>query len=149
MPRAWRKAAMALAVRGASLVRSRAFLASLTLHLAAWVVGGLQIFFLARALGGPLTVAQALSLEGIVFGLRAVLFFVPGGVGVQEISLAAVGASFGLSPVETAAIAVLLRLRDVIVLTPGLLVWLALEAARGLARPSLRRPPRSKELPCT
>ena len=127
------------------MLRSPAFAGSLGLHLAAWIIGGLQIFLLAQALGGPITVAQALSLEGIVFALRSAFFFVPAGVGVQEIGLAAVAASFGLAPVETAAIAVLLRLRDGIVLTPGLLIWMALEARRALAP----LPSKPEELPCT
>ena len=141
----WWAALIGLATRGAILLRSPAFAVSLGLHMAAWIIGGLQIFLLAQAIGGPLTVAQALSLEGIVFALRSAFFFVPAGVGVQEIGLAAVGASFGMAPVETAAIAVLLRLRDGIVLTPGILIWIALEARRALAPLS----PKPEELPCT
>ncbi len=123
--------------------------ASFVLHLAAWLVGGVQIFVLAKVLDAPLTLPQAMSLEGLVFALRAAFFFVPAGAGVQEIGVAAVGAGYGLSPVDTAAIALLLRLRDVVVLTPGLVLWGVIELRRALA--PVQAPPAplaNGNLPC-
>lgn len=135
-----------LSLVGASL-KSRRFGASLGLHGLAWVMGGVQVFLLARAIGAPLTVLQGLSLEGLVFALRAAFFFVPAGAGVQEIGLAAIGAGYGLAPADTAALALLLRLRDLVALTPMLIAWGVLEgraalgSVAGPAAPTPGHPP--------
>ena len=79
---------------------------------------------------------------------RSAGFFVPGALGVQEVALILVGNLVGLS-VETAiVIAIVKRLRDVVVGVPGLLVWQWAEGfrfelswvAKGL-RPVLARRP--------
>jgi hypothetical protein len=54
---------------------------------------------------------------------RSAGFMIPGALGVQEAALLAVGGLVGL-PVETAMIiAVVKRLRDIVIGVPGLLVW--------------------------
>lgn len=143
---AWRSAVRSvLALVGDSL-RSKAFSASFGLHLLAWLAGGVQIYALAKCLGAPLSLPQSLSLEGLVFAIRSAAFFVPAGAGVQELSLATVGAAYGLAPIDIAAFAVLLRLRDLLVLSPALLIWLVFEArGTALAVPQAK----SGRLPCS
>jgi uncharacterized membrane protein YbhN (UPF0104 family) len=54
---------------------------------------------------------------------RSAGFMIPGALGVQEAALLVVGGLVGL-PVETAMIiAVVKRLRDIVIGVPGLLVW--------------------------
>lgn len=149
MPRAWKAALKAVLALVKESLGSRVFTASFGLHVAAWVTGGVQIFLLAKCLDAPLTLPQALSLEGLVFAVRSAFFFVPAGAGVQEIGLAAVGAAYGLSPVDIAAFAVLLRLRDLVVLSPALLAWLLLEARRAVTPLPTHPSSNPGSLPCS
>lgn len=148
MPRAWKAGLKAVLVLVGDSLKSRAFTASFVLHVAAWVTGGVQIFLLAKCLGAPLTLPQALSLEGLVFAVRSAFFFIPAGAGVQEIGLAAVGAAYGLAPVDIAAFALLLRLRDLVVLSPALVAWLVLEARHAVTPLSPIPSPNPGSLPC-
>ncbi len=134
-PAAWRNGMWSLLAQTGHRLRSLRFAISLAFHGAAWAAGGVQIFCLAQFLGDPLTAQQAFSLEGLVFAARAAAFFIPAGLGVQEMALVGVGGAYGLAPVDVAALALLFRLRDFAALVPAFPVWLALEA-RDALRPS-------------
>jgi hypothetical protein len=107
------------------------FPAAIGLHFLAWAGGGLQVWIGARLLGQDLTLAQAIALESLVYAGRAIFFFIPAGVGVQEAGIVALGALMKIDPAHTLAIALLLRGRDLICGAPGLLAWLAVERAGG------------------
>lgn len=122
------------------------FLRSFACHLGAWALGGLQIYAAAAAMRVPLPVGDALALEGLVYGLRGLCFFVPGGLGVQEAGVLFGGALFGLTPTAAASLAITLRVRDAVVGAPALATWAMLEFAewRSEAR---RRPGREASSP--
>lgn len=92
------------------------------LHFLAWVMGGVQIWMAAQALGFEIDFYEAIAIESAAYAGRAILFFIPAGLGSQEAGLVAAGLIFGLSPAESLALGFVLRLRDVVFGVP-LLAW--------------------------
>ncbi len=92
------------------------------LHFLAWVMGGLQIWMAARALGYDIGPYESIAIESAAYAGRAILFFVPAGLVTQEAGLVAAGLVFGLTPAQSLALALVLRLRDVVFGLP-LLAW--------------------------
>lgn len=108
--------------------RRRPVAASTLIHLAAWVLGGIQVWAAAAFLGMPLSFLGAMSLHSLGSAARGAAFLVPMGAGVQEVSFVLVGAAVGLGEAEAIAMSLLLRARDVAVAIPALLLWLVAEA---------------------
>lgn len=95
---------------------------SVALHFLAWIMGGVQIWMAALALGFEIDLFEAIAIESVAYAGRAITFFVPAGLGTQEAGLVAAGLVFGLSPAESLALGFVLRLRDVVFGVP-LLAW--------------------------
>ena len=113
----------------------RAFLASVLLHLAGWMVGALEAWIGLRLMGHPLSVAGVLALESLVAAARSVIFFVPLNAGVQEGAYVLLGGLLGLPPGLALAVSLLRRARDLIKGLPALAVWQLIEG-RELRRPA-------------
>ena len=105
----------------------RAFFGSIVLHLAAWVIGALEVWIGLRFMGRSLDVAETLLLESLVTVIRSITFFVPLGVGIQEGSYVLVGALVGLPADLALAVSLLKRARDVIKGVPALMQWQLVE----------------------
>ncbi len=61
-------------------------------------------------------------MESAAYAGRVILFFGPAGLGSQEAGLVAAGLVFGLSPAQSLALGIVLRLRDVVFGLP-LIAW--------------------------
>lgn len=96
--------------------------AALALHFVAWIMGGVQIWMAAQALGFDINLYEGIALESAAYAGRAILFFIPAGLVTQEAGLVAAGLIFGLAPAEALALGLVLRLRDVVLGAP-LLAW--------------------------
>ena len=92
----------------------RGFLTALGLHFVAWALGGVQIWMVARALSVPLDLCSAIVIESAAFAVRGAAFIVPAGLGIQEATLVFAGLAYGLNPAQSIAIALVLRLRDIV-----------------------------------
>jgi Lysylphosphatidylglycerol synthase TM region len=95
---------------------------STALHFLAWVMGGLQMWMAAHALGADISLFEAIAIESAAYAGRAILFFVPAGLVTQEAGLLAAGLVFGMSAPQALALGLVLRLRDAVFGLP-LLVW--------------------------
>ena len=102
---------------------------SLALHGAAWLMGGVQIWMAAWALGYDLSLFEAIAVESAAYAGRAVFFFIPAGLVSQEAGLLAAGLVFGLTAPQALALGLVLRLRDLL-MAGGLLLWPLLEWRR-------------------
>lgn len=109
-------------VRADCAGRRRGMAVAIVLHLLAWSVGGFQLWAAAKVLGLPLDLYQAIVVESAAYAARAVIFFVPAGLAVQEGALIVACAAFGVGTVPALALALVLRLRDVVYGLP-LLLW--------------------------
>jgi putative membrane protein len=102
----------------------RAAVIAASYHLGAWLLGAGEVWLVLVAIGHPLSPTDCVTVESLGMLARSAGFFIPGALGAQEGGLILVGSLFGLSPGTSIAIAILRRLRDVVVGAPGLLAWL-------------------------
>ena len=103
--------------------RPREMLMAGLLHFTCWLLGAAEIWVVLLALGRPLSPTKCIIVEAVSMTARSAGFFVPGALGVQEIGLIMAGQLVGLSPETAVLIAIVKRLRDVLIGVPGLLLW--------------------------
>lgn len=106
--------------------RRRGMAIAIALHFLAWALDGFQLWLAARVLGIPLDLFEAVVVQSAAYAVRAVIFFVPAGLAVQEAALVVACEAFGINMVDALALALVLRLRDVVSGLP-LLGWPLLE----------------------
>jgi putative membrane protein len=104
-----------------------AFAGCILLHLLAWLIGGLETWIGLWFMGHPLGVAEVLAIEGLVYALRSVTFFIPLGAGVQEGGYVLIGGLLGLPSDLALAVSLLKRGRDLAIGLPALLLWQIIE----------------------
>ena len=103
--------------------------AAIALHIVGWGLSGVQVWIAAWIFGVPLALWQALAIESAATSARVILFFVPGGIGMQEAGAVLAGAALGVPAPAALAFSLVLRLRDV-AFGMALLAWPALEWRR-------------------
>ena len=110
--------------------RRRSVLTCCGWQLAAWVAGAGEIWLAAHYLGHPSGLVDAVILESLSQAISTAAFLVPGALGAQEAGFVGLGALVGMSPDVALALALSRRVRDLVVYSPGLLVWQAAELRR-------------------
>ncbi len=111
----------------------RGLLASFAVHLAGVFFGASEVWIVLACMGYPVTPAEAIAIESLGQGSRAAVFVVPAGLGVQDGTLIAVSAIFGVPAEVALAMALIKRVPDLVFGIPGLLAWQALEGRRLLS----------------
>lgn len=89
-----------------------------------------EIMLATEWLGAPVTLAEALILEGVTQAARAGSFLIPGALGIQEGAYIMMGGVVGLPPEVALAASIVRRVRQLLVGLPGLVVWQRLESKR-------------------
>lgn len=92
-------------------------------HLLAWTLGAAEAWAILAVLGTPVSLAEAYVIESLGMAARSLGFVLPAGLGAQEAGLAAVGVALGVPLQEAIAMAMLKRLREVLMNVPGLVAW--------------------------
>ncbi|MBF0354029.1 MAG: flippase-like domain-containing protein [Alphaproteobacteria bacterium] len=87
-----------------------------------------EVWLILFLMGSPATLAAALIIESLTALLRTAAFLVPGGLGVQEGSLLALGSLVGIAPEAALAMALIKRGREISVGLMGLLAWGAVKS---------------------
>ena len=82
------------------------------LHLLCWFLGAGELWLIFHLLGQPVSVPEALVIDGVVAGLRTFVFMVPVAAGVQEASYVLACAVFAISPAAAVAASLARRARD-------------------------------------
>jgi len=111
----------------------RGLAASLIVHLAGIFLGAAEVWIALFFMGQPISVAQALAIESLGQGSRAVAFLLPAGLGVQDGALVAACAIFGIPADAALAMALIKRVPDLVLGIPALFAWQALEGRHVLA----------------
>lgn len=111
--------------------RPRAIAACFLWQLAAWLAGTLEIWVAGQVLGADISWGEALVIEALIQALSSAAFLVPGALGVQEAGFVGLGLLLGLDPATAAALAVVRRVRDLVLYLPGLLAWAWVERRGG------------------
>ena len=89
-----------------------------------WCGGLVETWIVLRLLSPHNTFASAFAIEALAMILNSILFFIPGKIGSAEGIRLGVAALVGLAPAQGAAYALVRRARELIWLTPGIVVLL-------------------------
>jgi putative membrane protein len=101
-------------------------------RLATWLLHTGETWLALYFLGVPVGLAQALILESLSSAVRSAAFAVPGGLGIQEGGFVLLGGRLGLRPEIALALALVKRVREILVGAPALIAW-AMAERRSLA----------------
>jgi putative membrane protein len=115
--------AKALAVLREMISRRDAVWTGILLHLVCWAAGAAETWLIFRLMHRPIGLAPALVIDSLVGAIRAVLFFVPGALGIQEGGYVLLCGLFGLPPGAALALSLARRARDLLIAAPVLLSW--------------------------
>jgi glycosyltransferase 2 family protein len=94
------------------------------LHFLGWALGALEVLAIFYAVGIPISVQEAIAIEALASVVKAVAFFIPGSLGVQDggnvllLTLFGFPSSFGLT------FSLVRRLRELLWISLGLVVLL-------------------------
>jgi putative membrane protein len=114
--------------------RHRRIWLAMSPHIAAWLMGAVQVWAAAQAMDRPLSAAEALSLESLVYAARGAFFFVPWGVGIQEGTFVLVGSVLGIDAASAIALSLILRARDILIGVPAIAFWYTVEGRQRLLK---------------
>lgn len=101
----------------------RNFVVSTLYNFLGWFTGTFEVYFIGIALGMPISFTEAWLLEALIQVLRIVTFFIPSSVGIQEGGIVLIFAEFGFSSGLSLAFAMVRRIREMIWIGLGLLLW--------------------------
>jgi putative membrane protein len=103
---------------------------SFIVHLVTIFFGAVEVWIAFYFMGHPVSVAAAIAIESIGQGGKAAAFMLPGGIGVQDGTMIAASAIFGVPADVALAMALIKRVPDLVLGIPSLLAWQALEGRR-------------------
>jgi putative membrane protein len=106
---------------------------SFFVHLVTVFFGAVEVWIAFFFMGHPVSVGTAIAIESIGQGGKAVAFMLPGGIGVQDGTMIAAAAIFGVPAEVALAMALIKRVPDLVLGIPSLLLWQALEGRRMFA----------------
>jgi len=92
-------------------------------RLAALILQTGEVWLAATLLGFPIGIVEALMLKSLSSTLSDAAFVVPNSYGIQEGAFIVLGALVGLGPDAALAISLAIRLREILIDVPGLLIW--------------------------
>ena len=96
---------------------------SIVFHLVAWLLGSVEAWLILSFLGVPVSLATATVIEAFGTGIRFATFLVPASLGVQEGGYAVTFLALGLSTVDGVAFGLVRRIRELVWVALGLLVF--------------------------
>jgi putative membrane protein len=106
----------------------RRLLLSIGFHFAAWVLGTLEAWLILRLLDVDVSLALATIIEAFANAIRFATFLVPASVGVLEGGYVAMFGPLGLAASTAIAFGLVRRVRELVWIVAGLVVFAALRA---------------------
>ncbi|MBT6406801.1 MAG: TIGR00374 family protein [Rhodospirillaceae bacterium] len=82
-----------------------------------------EVWLAAYLLGYPISIVEALLLKSLSSTLSDFAFVVPNSYGVQEGAFVVLGGLIGLTPEVSLAISLAIRIRELLIDLPGLMLW--------------------------
>ena len=106
------------------------FVASFLIHLVVMFFGAIEVWIAVAFMGHPLSLSEAVVIESLGLGSRGAAFALPGGLGVQDGTLIAACAIFGVPAEVALALALIKRIAEIVLGLPSLWAWHVLEGWR-------------------
>ena len=103
--------------------RLRIVFFALFIRMLGWIGGAFEIYVFFLIIGIDVSIMDVLIIESFTAILRAIVFFVPAGLGIQEFAFVIAGSFVGLSSEAAFSAAIGRRLREVLVGIPALISW--------------------------
>jgi putative membrane protein len=97
--------------------------AGATWRMLSWLLHSGETWLALWYLGAPVSLADALILEALSTAVRSGAFAVPGAIGVQEGGFVLLAPLVGISPEMALSLALVKRLRELVIGGGGLAVW--------------------------
>lgn len=88
-----------------------------------WLLGAVEVCLALHFLGHDQGLGVGLVIESLGQAVKAVGFVVPGALGVSEGGFVVIGSLFGLPPAVSIALALIKRLREIVLGLPALGAW--------------------------
>ncbi len=108
-----------------SFQKTRLFKA-LLFRLLGWIAGAFEIYVFLWIIGIDAKILDVVLIESVTAIIRSLVFFVPAGLGVQELAFVMIGEFVGYSGFVSFSIAMGRRLREIMVGIPAILAWFLL-----------------------
>jgi len=105
---------------------------SSTLHLVSWILTSAEVWAALSLMGHPVTFRQSIVLLSLGHAVRSAAFLIPSGLGAQEVGFVVLGSMYALPPEVGLALSLAIRIRELVLGLPALLVWSFLERRRVL-----------------
>lgn len=102
-------------------------IACFAMHIVTWFAAGAGAWIVLKFSGQSIALDHVLAIEALIFAVRAVAFFVPGALGVQEGAYLLIAPVFGLPMSAAIALSIIKRGRELAIGVPTLLFWQANE----------------------
>lgn len=100
------------------------------LMLLSYLLGSFETWYALRLLGHPVDLAPALAIEALTQATRHASFLVPAGLGVQEAAVLLFGHLAGVGGDVALSLALVKRMRELLLGVPALLSWQWFETRR-------------------
>jgi len=101
---------------------------ALAWQFAGYLSGTFETWFALYLLGHPVSIGAAIAIEALTQAARHASFLVPGGLGVQEASVMMFAYLAGVSGEVALSLALIKRMREILLGVPALLSWQWVEA---------------------
>ncbi|HET7343574.1 MAG TPA: lysylphosphatidylglycerol synthase transmembrane domain-containing protein [Methylomirabilota bacterium] len=109
---------------------------SIAFHLVAWLLGSLEAWLILSFLGVHVSLATATVIEAFGTGIRFATFLVPASLGAQEGGYVVTFLALGLGTAEGVSFGLVRRLRELVWVALGLLVFAVMRHGPVVAAPS-------------
>ncbi len=98
---------------------------ALALALGNWMLGALEIYYVMKFLGAPVSLSEAYIIEAVAQMVRMGTFFIPMSIGTQEVAFLVIVDLITGSSTVGMALGIIRRLREIIWIAVGLILGLS------------------------
>ena len=96
---------------------------AIVIRLLGWISGALEIYVFLMIINIEVSFVDVILIEAFTALIRSVVFFIPAGLGIQELAFVIIGNYVGLSDSVSFSMAIGRRIRELVVGIPAVLTW--------------------------
>ena len=88
------------------------------------MAGAFEIYIFLLIIDVHISFIDVILIESFTGIIRAIAFFVPAGIGIQELAFVVIGSYVGLNPSVAFSVAIGRRVRELLVGIPAIVSWI-------------------------